>query len=349
MKPIKIDEREIGSGHPVYIVAEMSGNHNQDYDRAVEIVHQAKYSGVDAIKLQTYTADTITVDSDAEPFQVRGTLWDGYTLHSLYREAYTPWEWQPKLKELANGLGLDLFSTPFDPTAVDFLEKMNVSVYKVASPELVDIPLLEQLAGLGKPIIMSTGMATVGEVDTALSAMRRIDPGVQIILLKCTAAYPAPMDEMNLRTIPYLQQTFNVNVGLSDHTLGTDVATAAAALGACVIEKHFTLSRADGGPDAAFSLEPDEMKSLVDSVRNVEKALGTIISGASEHEEIGLKSRRSLFVVRAIQEGEELTRENVRSIRPGQGLPPGDLHKVLGKKARVSMSVGTPLTWSLIE
>jgi len=349
MKPIEINGRGVGCGSPVYVVAEMSGNHNQDYDRAVEIIHQAKQAGVDAIKLQTYTADTITVDSDAEPFQVKGNLWDGYTLYSLYQEAYTPWEWQPKLKEVADDVGLDLFSTPFDPTAIDFLEEMAVPAYKVASPELVDIPLIEQLAGLGKPIIMSTGMATLAEVDDALCAMRGVDPDVSVILLKCTAAYPAPMDEMNLKTMPYLQQTFGVHVGLSDHTLGTDVAVAAAALGACVIEKHFTLSRADGGPDAAFSLEPSEMKSLVDSVRNVEKALGEVVSGASEHEVIGLKSRRSLFVVRDIEKGEELTRQNVRSIRPGQGLPPRYLQEILGKRARKALRAGTPLAWSSID
>lgn len=350
MKPVEINGRPVGGGNPVYIVAEMSGNHNHDYDRAVEIIREAKRAGVDAIKLQTYTADTITIDSDAEPFQVKGgTLWDGYTLYSLYEEAHTPWDWQPKLKEVANGLGLDLFSTPFDWTAVDFLEDMGVPVFKVASPEVLDIPLLEKIAAAGKPIIMSNGMASLAEVDEAIQAMKRVNPQAEIILTKCTAAYPAPIEEINLLTIPYLQQAFNLPVGLSDHTMGKDVAVAAAALGACVIEKHFTLSRADGGPDAAFSMEPDEMKSLVDSVRIVEQALGEVHSGASEHEKINLKSRRSLFVVEEVKAGEALTTENVRSVRPGQGLPPKYLNEVIGRRARQDIAKGTPLSWFIIE
>jgi len=350
VNPIEINGRLIGKGYPVYIVAEMSGNHNQNYDRAVEIIREAKRAGVDGVKLQTYTADTITLDSDAEPFQVKGgTLWDGYTLYSLYQEAYTPWEWQPKLQEVAKDLGLDLFSTPFDFTAVDFLEDMGVPVYKVASPEVIDIPLLEKIAATGKPIIMSNGMASLAEMDEAIQAIRKVNAQAEIVLLKCTAAYPAPMEEANLLTIPYLQQTFGLPIGLSDHTMGIDVPVAAAALGACVIEKHFTLSREDGGPDAAFSLEPDELKKLVDSVRNVEKALGEIHSGASEHEKIGLKSRRSLFVVADIKAGEALTPENVRSIRPGQGLPPKYLNQVIGRKARQDISKGTPLSWFIIE
>jgi pseudaminic acid synthase len=350
MKQIEVDGRSIGRDCPVYIVAEMSGNHNQDFDRAVKIIEEAKGAGVDAVKLQTYTADTITVDSDAESFQVKGgTLWDGYTLYSLYEEAYTPWEWQPKLKEVANDLGLDLFSTPFDFTAVDFLEEMGVPVYKVASPELIDIPLLKKIAATGKPILMSQGMATLAEVDEAVQAIRSVHLDADIIVLKCTAAYPAPIDEINLKTIPYLENTFGIPIGLSDHTPGSDVAVAAAALGACVIEKHFTLSRSDGGPDAAFSMEPNEMKELVQSVRNVEKALGSIHAGASEHEMVGLKSRRSLFVVEDIKAGEALTNDNVRSIRPGNGLLPKHLPEVIGRQARQDLIKGTPLSWHVIE
>ena len=350
MQNAVVNGRVVGSDQPVYVVAEISGNHNQDFDRAVKIIEEAKKAGADAVKLQTYTADTITVDSDADIFQVKGgTLWDGYTLHKLYEEAHTPWEWQPRLKSVAEDLGIDLFSTPFDFTAVDFLEDMGVPAYKVASPELIDIPLLQKIARTGKPILMSQGMATLAEVDEAIQSIRGVDSGAEIVLLKCTAAYPAPVEEANLKTIPYLMNTFRIPIGLSDHTPGSDVAVAASALGACVIEKHLTLARSDGGPDAAFSMEPSELKSLISSVRNVEKALGTVHSGASQHEQIGLRSRRSLFVVEDVSAGEELTNCNIRSVRPGQGLAPKFLPQVLGRKARQDLKKGTPLSWSIVD
>ncbi|MFW6175178.1 MAG: pseudaminic acid synthase, partial [Acidobacteriota bacterium] len=262
---VEIGGRRIGPGEPVFVVAEVSANHNGSFDRAAEILHAAHVAGVDAVKLQTYTPDTMTLDLDQEPFRVEGgTIWDGRSLHDLYREAQTPWEWHPKLREVAEELGLILFSTPFDPTAVDFLEEMDVPAYKVASFEIVDLPLIRKIAATGKPMIVSTGMATLGEIEEAVAAARGAG-ATEIVLLKCTSAYPAPPEEADLRTIPHLATTFGVPAGLSDHTLGTEVAVAAVALGACVIEKHFTLSRADGGPDGAFSLEPQELRRLVDS------------------------------------------------------------------------------------
>ena len=260
---IEINARRIGPGYPTYIVAEMSANHNQNFEQAIKIVEAAKEAGADAIKVQTYTPDTITIDCDNEYFRVKGTLWDGRTLYDLYGEAYTPWDWQPKLKEIANGLGLDLFSSPFDATAVNFLEDMGVPVYKVASFENVDIPLLRKIAATGKPVIMSTGMATLAEIDEAVETLR-VPAIEQLALLKCTSAYPSPPEEMNLRTIPHLAEAFGVPVGLSDHTLGVAVPVAAVAFGACIVEKHFALSRAVPGPDSAFSLEPHEFKAMVE-------------------------------------------------------------------------------------
>lgn len=284
MKSIRIAGREIGPNQSVYVIAEMSANHGQSFERAVEIIHAAKDSGADAIKLQTYTPDTITIASDREEFRIGGgTLWDGRTLHDLYGEAYTPWEWQPRLKQAANDIGLDLFSSPFDSTAVDFLEGMNVPAYKLASCELVDIPLIQKMARTGKPLIMSTGMATIEEVEEAMQAARQAG-AENIALLKCTSAYPAPPEEMNLRTIPELSRRFDVPVGLSDHTMGFIVPSAAVALGACIIEKHLTLSRSEPGPDSAFSLEPAEFKAMVNAVRTAEKALGRVHFGLSEKE-----------------------------------------------------------------
>ena len=261
-KRFQIGAKEIGKGSPVYIVAEISANHNQDFEQAVRLLHAAKEAGADAVKLQTYTPDTITIDCDNEYFRIgKGTLWEGKNLYQLYGEAYTPWEWQPKLKQIANELGLDLFSTPFDPTAVDFLEDMNVPVHKIASFEIVDLPLVRYIAQTGKPIIMSTGMATLAEIEEAVQTIWATG-NTQLILLKCTSAYPAPPEEMNLRTIPHLAEAFGVPVGLSDHTLGIAVPVAAVALGACIVEKHFTLSRDVPGPDSAFSLEPHEFKAM---------------------------------------------------------------------------------------
>ena len=349
---VTIGSRTVGIGQPTYVIAELSANHNQKFDQAVKIVAAAKDAGADAVKLQTYTADTITIQSDKEYFRVGGgTLWDGRSLHDLYGEAYTPWEWQPRLKQVANDLGLDLFSTPFDATAVDFLEEMNVPAHKVASFEIVDIPLIQKIARTGKPMIMSTGMASLEEIDEAVQAARAAGAAgaTQIALLKCTSAYPAAPEEMNLRTIPELSQRFGVPAGLSDHTMGVAVPVAAVALGACIIEKHLTLSRSEPGPDSAFSLEPHEFKAMVDAVRVAEKALGEVQFGCSPKETSSKTFRRSLFVVRDVKRGEPFTAENLRSIRPGHGLHTRHMSEVLGQRARRDIERGTPLSWDLVE
>ena len=345
---IQINGRRIGTGHPCYIVAEMSANHNQSFDDAVKIIEAAKEAGADAIKLQTYTPDTMTIDCRSPYFQIgKGSTWEGRNLYDLYGEAYTPWEWQPKLKEIADNLDIDLFSTPFDDTAVDFLEAMEVPAYKIASFEIVDLPLIKRVAQTGKPIIMSTGMATLAEIDEAVSVIREAGNS-QIGLLKCTSTYPAPPEAMNLLTIPHLSRTFGVPVGLSDHTLGTAVPIAGVALGACIVEKHFTLSRSAPGPDNAFSLEPDEFKAMVEAVAIAEKAQGSVHYGASEHESKSLIFRRSLFVVQDMKSGEIFTAANIRSIRPGHGLHTRHLEDVLGRHAARDIKRGTPLTWELI-
>ncbi len=344
---IDIRGRTIGSGASVYIVAEMSANHNHDFEQAVKILEAAKQAGADAVKLQTYTPDTMTLDCDNGYFKIEGTIWEGKNLYDLYDEAYTPWDWQPKLKEIAEGLGLDLFSTPFDAKAVDFLEHMGVPAHKVASFEIVDLPLLRKIARTGKPIIMSTGLATLGEVDEAVQTIREAG-GTQLALLKCTSAYPALPEEMNLRTIPHLTEAFDVPVGLSDHTLDIAVPAAAVALGACIIEKHITLSRADGGPDSAFSLEPSEFKSMVSAVRVVERSLGTVHYGVSESESKSRVFRRSLFVVRDMKAGELFTEENVRSIRPSYGLHTRYFDQIMCRRASQDLQLGTPLDWQHI-
>jgi pseudaminic acid synthase len=342
---VEINGRRIGRKEPVYIVAEISANHNHDFNQAVELVKAAREAGADAVKLQTYTPDTLTINSDKEYFRVGGgTLWDGRNLHDLYGEAYTPWDWQPKLKQIASDLGLDLFSTPFDHTAVDFLEEMGVQAYKIASFELVDIPLIQRIARTGKPIIMSTGMATLEEIEEAVKAIREAG-GTQLALLKCTSAYPAPPEEMNLRTISDLAARFGVPVGLSDHTLGIAVPVAAVALGACIVEKHFTLSRSIQGPDSPFSLEPHEFKAMVEAIRTVEKALGRVHYGISQEEAKSRVFRRSLFVVEDIKAHDVFTEDNVRSIRPGHGLAPKYLPEVLGRRAACDLLRGTPLKW----
>lgn len=346
--PITIGKRLVGTGQPVYIVAEVSANHRQKYEEAVKLVHAAKEAGADAVKVQTFTPDTITIRSDREHFRVGGgTLWDGRTLYDLYEEAYMPWEWQPRLAAVSTELGLDFFSSPFDPTAIAFLEKVGVPAYKVASFEIVDIPLIEEMARTGKPLFMSTGMATKDEIREAVEAASRAGAD-QIALLKCNSAYPAPPEEMNLRTIVDMRDTFRVPVGLSDHTMGTTVAEAAVSLGACVIEKHFTLSRNVPSPDSAFSLEPHEFATMVQAVRTVEKSLGTVHYGVTPAERKSLPFRRSLFVVRDVKKGEAFTEQNVRSIRPANGLHPRHLRQILGRNAKGDIPAGTPLGWDLV-
>jgi pseudaminic acid synthase len=346
---IEIGKRRVGPGEPVFCVAEVSANHNQDFEKAVRIIQAAKDAGADAVKLQTYTPDTITIASDREYFRVGGgTLWDGKTLYELYAEAYTPWEWQPKLKRAAEDLGMQCFSSAFDASAVDFLESIDVPAHKVASFELVDLALIRKMATTGKPLIISTGMATLDEIEEALTAARQAG-ATQLALLKCTSAYPAPAEEMNLRTIPELSRRFGLPVGLSDHTMGITVPVTAVSLGASIIEKHLTLARADGGPDSAFSLEPHEFKAMVEAVRTTEKALGEIHFGVSEREDRSRVFRRSLFVVRDLKKGEKFTGENVRSIRPGHGLHTRHLAEVLGKTAAQDIDRGTPLRWDLVS
>lgn len=347
MKPaFSIGERHIGKEYGTYIVAEMSANHNQDFNHAVKIIEAVKKAGADAIKIQTYTADTITIDCDNDYFKIKGTIWEGKNLYNLYQEAFTPWEWQPKLKSIANSLGMDFFSTPFDLTAVEFLEDMDVLLYKIASFELVDIPLIRRIAQTGKPIIMSTGMATISEIDEAIRTIRR-EGNEKIALLKCTSAYPAPPEESNLNTIPHLSETFGVPAGLSDHTLGSAVSVAAVALGACIVEKHFALSRDEKGPDSSFSMEPDEFRQMVVDIRNVEKALGKVSYDLTPKQKESSVYRRSLFVVQDIKAGEQFTKENVRSIRPGYGLHTRYFEDVLKQKAKHDIIKGTPLSWNL--
>lgn len=349
MNSFSINGRPIGSGHPTYIIAELSANHHHSYDTAVELLHAVKESGADAVKLQTYTPDTMTLNCRTAPFIVgKGTIWEGRNLYELYGEAYTPWEWQPRLMKEAEALGLTLFSTPFDATSVDFLESMDVPAHKIASFELVDLPLIRKVAATGKPIIMSTGMGTLEEIDEAVRAIRETG-NQQLALLKCTSAYPAAPEEMNLRTIPHLAETFGVPVGLSDHTMSLAAPVAAVTLGAVIIEKHFTLSRATPGPDSAFSLEPREFKEMVDAVRTTEKALGRINYEISEKEKASRVFRRSLFVAADMKAGEIFTEQNVRSVRPAFGLAPKYLPEILGKTATADISMGTPLDWSLIR
>lgn len=332
-----------------FIVAELSANHNHDFDTAVKTIEAVAKSGADAIKVQTYTADTITIDCDNEFFKIKnGTIWDGKTLYQLYKEAYTPWEWQPKLKEIAESLGLEFFSSPFDKSSVDFLEKMKVSAYKIASFEITDTPLIEYAASKGKPVIISTGVADIHDIETALDSCKKAGNN-QIALLKCTSAYPAPVEEANLLCIPDIAAKFSVMSGLSDHTLSNSVSVAAVALGAKIIEKHFILDRNIGGPDASFSLQPEEFSAMVKSIREVEKALGKVTYNLTEK---ALKNKfftRSLFCVKDIVAGEKITEMNVRSIRPGVGLHPKFLKEILGKKAKINILKGTPLSFDLID
>jgi N-acetylneuraminate synthase len=348
MAEVIISGRSVGFGHPVYIVAEVSANHDQNFEQAVRLIHAAKKAGADAVKLQTYTPDTMTIASDRECFRIGGgTLWDGRTLYELYDQAYTPWEWQPKLKKIAEELGLDLFSTPFDASAVDFLESMSVPAHKLASFELVDLPLIQEMARTRKPLIISTGMGTLDEIEDALKTARNAG-AKEIVLLKCTSAYPADAGDMNLRTIPEMAARFQVPVGLSDHSIGVAVPVAAVTLGACIIEKHITLARAAKGPDSAFSLEPQEFAAMVDAVRTAERALGEVRFGPSDHEVSSLAFRRSLFVVEDMKQGDVFSQTTVRSIRPSQGLHTRYLPEILGRKAARDIERGTPLSWDLV-
>ena len=342
-KEIKIGSKIISEDSPAYIVAEMSGNHNLSYDRAIAIIDAAKEAGADAVKLQTYTPDTITMDCDSDLFKTGG-IWSGSTLYKLYQTAYTPWEWQGKLIEYANRIGLDCFSSPFDFTAVDFLEELHVPAYKLASFEINDIPLIRKMAGTGKPIIMAAGIAHLEDIDLALRTCLE-EGNDKIILLKCVSSYPAPYEDMNIKSIPLIAETFDCLSGLSDHSMGTEVSVSAVALGAKMIEKHFTLRRSDGGPDAEFSMEPEEFKSMVSQIRNVEKALGKATFDLTEAQEKERRSSRSLFVTEDIKKGEVLTEKNIRSIRPGYGLHTKYYDRVLGCAALEDIKRGTPLDW----
>ncbi len=349
MKTINIGGTLVGEKHPPFIVAEMSGNHNKSLERALQIVEGAFRAGAHAIKLQTYTADTMTLDVNKDDFFIgdEDNLWRGRSLYDLYKDAYTPWEWHEAIFKRCWELGLMAFSTPFDETAVDFLETLEVPCYKIASFENTDLPLIRKVAATGKPMIISTGMASVAEIDETVRVAR--ETGCEdLILLKCTSSYPASPEDSNLLTIPHMQKLFNCPVGLSDHTMGIGAAVASVALGACLIEKHFTLSRADGGVDSAFSMEPEEMRQLVIESERAWQALGQISYSPGEQESKSLKFRRSLYIAKDMVAGEVLTPENLRIVRPGYGLEPKYYDVLLGKKINRAVKKGTPLSWDLI-
>lgn len=343
---MKIANRKIGKGHKPYIIAEMSGNHNGDITRAIELIKAAKDAGADAVKLQTYTADTITINHDSEEFMIRGGLWDGSKLYNLYEQAHTPWDWHKTLFDEAEKLGITIFSSPFDHTAVDFLESLDAPAYKIASFELIDLPLIRKVAATGKPIIMSTGNANLAEIEEAVAAAKAAGAN-DLILLHCTSGYPTPASQANISTMAVMRDAFNVEIGLSDHTMDIGVSVAAVALGACVIEKHFTLARADGGPDSSFSLEKEELKSLVDNCNMAFEAIGKPNFISTEAELQTKCHRRSLYVVKDIKKGEIFTEEHVRSIRPGNGILPKYLDDVLGSMATQDLTFGTPLEFSM--
>ena len=346
---IKINEHFIGKEFPPFIVAEMSGNHNQSLDRAFEIIEAAARLGVHALKLQTYTADTITLDVSEGEFFINdpNSLWKGQSLHSLYRQAYTPWEWHEDIINKCKELGLTVFSTPFDESAVDFLESLNVPAYKIASYENIHLPLIRKVAVTGKPVIISTGMATVAELDEAVHEVRNAG-NKNVILLKCTSTYPATPDNANILTIPHMRELFGCDVGLSDHTMGIGVAVAAVAHGAVMVEKHFTLKRADDGVDSAFSMEPEEMKNLLTESLNAWQSLGKVHYGPTGPEKKSIIYRQSIYVSQDIKKGELLTEKNIRVVRPGVGLPPKYYDLILGKRASSDLKKGTPFSWNLI-
>lgn len=343
---MRIGSREVGLEHPPFVIAEMSGNHNHSLERALGIVEAAAKAGAHALKLQTYTADTMTIDADGPEFRIDdpGSLWKGRSLYDLYAEAHTPWEWHEPIFQRARELGLVAFSTPFDESSVDFLEGLGAPAYKIASFENTDLPLIRRVAATGKPLIISTGMATVAELDDSVRAARQAGCR-DLVLLKCTSTYPSSPENTHVATIPHMRTLFGCEVGLSDHTMGIGAAAAAVALGATVIEKHFTLRRADGGVDSAFSLEPDELAALVLETERAWQSLGAVTYGGTAAEEKSRRFRRSLYVVRDVRKGELLTRENVRAIRPGFGLPTRFLDQVLGRTARVDVKRGTALHW----
>lgn len=347
---IKVADRLIGEGHPPLIVAEMSGNHNQSPERALAIVEAVAAAGAQALKIQTYTADTMTLNLSSGEFFVDDPKnpWKGQSLYQLYRQAHTPWEWHKPIFDRCRELGLIVFSTPFDETAVDFLESLDTVCYKVASFENTDLRLIRKIAGTGKPMIISTGMATIAELDETVRAAREAGCR-ELILLKCTSTYPASPENSHILTLPHLRQTFGCQVGLSDHTLGIGVAVASVVLGATVIEKHFTLSRADGGVDAAFSMEPDEMRLLVEETKRAWQALGQITYGPTEAEMTSLRYRRSLYVAKDMKAGEVFTKDNLRSVRPGLGLPVKHYDSVLGRKAKKPVKAGCPVTWEMVD
>ncbi len=347
---IRLGTCGVGPGQKPFIIAEMSGNHNQSLERALEIVDSAAACGVDALKIQTYTADTMTLDLDENEFFLRdeSLLWKGKSLHKLYQEAYTPWEWHAPIFDRCRQHGIVGFSTPFDASAVDFLESLNVPFYKIASFENIDLPLIRKVAATGKPMIMSTGMADVGELFDAVKAAR--SAGCKdLILLKCTSSYPAPPEEINLRTIEHMRELFGVQVGLSDHTMGLGVAVASVAMGATVIEKHFTLRRADGGVDSAFSMEPQELKLLVEETQRAQLAVGKVNYGLTANENKSRVFRRSVYVVKDVRAGEPLTEENIRIIRPGHGMAPKHFEEVMGRSAKTDLQRGTPLSWNHVR
>lgn len=348
MSRFEIDGRMIGDGQPAYIIAELSANHAGSMERALEMIHAAKQAGADCVKIQTYTPDTMTIDCHNQYFNIEKGTWEGENLYSLYQKAYTPWEWQDKLRDEAAKVGIDFLSTAFDNTSVDFLEKLRIKFYKIASFELVDIPLLEYIASKNKPMILSTGMATLEEITEAVEAVYSTG-NRQLALMKCSSAYPAKYEEMNLLTMSDMKRRFDVPVGLSDHSMGAFSATTAVAMGANIIEKHFCMSRAIKNPDSSFSMEPDEFRDMVEKVREVEKAKGGISYGVSKQEETNTGFRRSLFVVEDIAAGETLTSENVRSIRPAYGLKPKYYKEVLGKRAKHEIKRGTPLSFEDID
>ncbi|OMC89144.1 pseudaminic acid synthase [Viridibacillus sp. FSL H7-0596] len=349
MNPITVENIKIGSNEQPFIIAEMSGNHNHSLDRALEIVEAAAKAGAHALKIQTYTADTMTLNIENPEFKIndQDSLWNGQNLYLLYQQAYTPWEWHKPIFDRARELGMIAFSTPFDDSAVDFLEELDVPLYKIASFENTDLPLIKKVASTGKPIIVSTGMASVSELDELVRTAR--EAGCKdLILLKCTSTYPATPENTNISTIPHMRELFDVQVGLSDHTMGTGVSVAAVALGATVIEKHFTLSREDGGVDAAFSLEPAEMKALVEETERAWQALGKVTYGPTEKEKASLKFRRSIYVSKDIKAGEKFTPANIKIVRPGYGLEPKYYEKVLDAPAKKEYKAGTPLTFDEI-